>query len=234
MCNINIYYDLHIHSILSPDADELMTPNNILNMAMLKELDLIAVTDHNSTLQLNVIEKIADAYDFIVIPAVEVTVLEGFDVLCYFKNYTAAHSLNQQLENYLTDDFGPWSTEHQVITDIYDITVGTYPKSLTHTTMPYATLVELVSKLDGLIVLAHVERTSKSALNKHSFEELTFDGIEIQRYKKMEFIEDNPICKNYRILTSSDAHSLLEIAEKDQSIDLEEKSIEAFFKYFKG
>ena len=31
------YYDLHIHSVLSPDADILMTPNNIFNMAYLKK-----------------------------------------------------------------------------------------------------------------------------------------------------------------------------------------------------
>lgn len=42
------YYDLHIHSVLSPDADTLMTPNNIFNMANLKGLNIISVTDHNS------------------------------------------------------------------------------------------------------------------------------------------------------------------------------------------
>ena len=43
-----VFYDLHIHSCLSPCGDMDMTPNNILNMALLKELDLIALTDHNS------------------------------------------------------------------------------------------------------------------------------------------------------------------------------------------
>ena len=39
-----IYYDLHIHSCLSPCADDDMTPNNIVNMAIIKELDVIAKT----------------------------------------------------------------------------------------------------------------------------------------------------------------------------------------------
>ena len=39
------FYDLHIHSCLSPCGDMDMTPNNILNMALLKELDLIALTE---------------------------------------------------------------------------------------------------------------------------------------------------------------------------------------------
>ena len=40
--------DLHIHSCISPCADMSMTPNNVVNMAYLKGLDVIAVADHNS------------------------------------------------------------------------------------------------------------------------------------------------------------------------------------------
>ena len=43
------YYDLHIHTALSPCGDNDMTPNNLVNMALLKGLDIIAVTDHNSS-----------------------------------------------------------------------------------------------------------------------------------------------------------------------------------------
>lgn len=42
------YFDFHIHSCLSPCADDEMTPNNIINMSLLKGLDAIAITDHNS------------------------------------------------------------------------------------------------------------------------------------------------------------------------------------------
>ena len=45
---MNIAVDLHMHSCLSPCGDELMTPNNIVNMAKLKGLDAIAVCDHNT------------------------------------------------------------------------------------------------------------------------------------------------------------------------------------------
>ena len=36
-------YDLHIHSCLSPCGDDDMTPANIVGMAVIKGLDLIAV-----------------------------------------------------------------------------------------------------------------------------------------------------------------------------------------------
>ena len=41
-------YDLHLHSCLSPCADDDMTPANIAGMAMLNGLTLVALTDHNS------------------------------------------------------------------------------------------------------------------------------------------------------------------------------------------
>ena len=35
---MKLFYDLHIHSALSPCGDADMTPNNIVNMAKIKEL----------------------------------------------------------------------------------------------------------------------------------------------------------------------------------------------------
>ena len=45
---MRVYYDLHIHSCLSPCGDNDMTPNNIVNMSLLNGMDMIALTDHNS------------------------------------------------------------------------------------------------------------------------------------------------------------------------------------------
>ena len=39
-----MYYDLHIHSALSPCGDDTMTINNIFNMSYIKGLELIAIT----------------------------------------------------------------------------------------------------------------------------------------------------------------------------------------------
>ena len=41
-------YDLHMHSCLSPCADDDMTPANMAGMATLNGLQLVALTDHNS------------------------------------------------------------------------------------------------------------------------------------------------------------------------------------------
>ncbi len=203
-------------------------------MAMLKNLDYLAITDHNSTKQLKTIKEIEEAYDFILIPGVEVTVKENFDVLCYFRNYNDAHKLDGYIESHLDGEWGPFSENDQVITDVYDMTLEIFSKPLLSTSIPFRDLYKKVKELRGVIVLAHIDRKHKSALNSFKLDDIKFDGIEIQQFKKDEYLNANPYLNNYKILTSSDSHSLLTISEREHYLDLEEKSIEAFFKYFES
>ncbi len=223
-----------MHSILSPCADELMTPNNILNMAMLKGLDFLAVTDHNTTKQLKVFKELEDSYDFIFIPGVEVTVKENFDVLCFFKSFNDALVFDKYLESNLNGEWGIFKKEDQVITDIYDIEVETFDTPLTSTKIPYKDLVKEVRKLDGLLVLCHIDRSSNSVINTYNLNDLEFDAIEISQYIKDKYLKNHPELLKYRILFNSDAHTLLSISEKDYFIELKEKNIENFFKYMRG
>ena len=62
---MRLYYDLHIHSALSPCADDDMTPNNIVGMSKLKGLDVIAVADHNSTRNLEAVSEVAKQMDIL-------------------------------------------------------------------------------------------------------------------------------------------------------------------------
>lgn len=208
-----------------------MTPNNILNMAMLKELDFVAITDHNSTKQLHVVDDIEVAYDFIQIPGVEVTVKENFDVLCYFRTYEDAHKLDSILENHLNGTWGPFTEEDQMITDIYDETVRTFPKPLRSTSIPYRELYRIVKDLNGAIVLAHIDRKSKTPLSAFKLEDIPFDGIELQQYFKQQYLDKHPELNKYKIFASSDSHTLLTISERIEYIELKEKSIDAFFEY---
>ena len=57
-----ISYDFHIHSCLSPCGDDDMTPANIAGMAFLNNLDVIALTDHNTCKNCPAIMKKAEEY----------------------------------------------------------------------------------------------------------------------------------------------------------------------------
>ncbi len=223
-----------MHSVLSPCADELMTPNNILNMALLNELDFIAITDHNSTKQLHIVEQLAESYDFVIIPGVEVSVADGFDCLCYFRTYKDAHKLNEYLEANLSDDWLNYTKEDQVITDIYDMSFDTYNFPLTSTTIKYLDLYKEVKRNNGVIVIAHINRPSCTPLNTYKLTDIPFEGLEVSPYKMDKFIQEHPEINEYPLFHNSDSHTLLQMHDKKYSIELKEKTIEAFFDYLVG
>ena len=223
-----------MHTILSPCADELMTPNNILNMAMLKGLDFIAITDHNSTKQLKVISQLQESFDFVIIPGVEVSVAEGFDVLCYFKTFEDALEFDSFLSPHLCGEWGNYKPDDQIITDIYDLTFDTVATPLTKTNLQFEDLAKEVRKYDGLIIPAHINRPSCTPLGTYNLEDMNIDAIEIAPYGKEAFMEAHPEVHKYITFHNSDSHSLLMISEQEFSIELPEKTIEAFFNYVRG
>ena len=81
---MKIRYDLHIHSALSPCGDADMTPNNIVNMALICGLDMIAVSDHNTAGNVDAVMKVGQTAGITVVPAMEVETMEEIHVLCLF------------------------------------------------------------------------------------------------------------------------------------------------------
>ena len=73
---INLFYDLHIHSCLSPCGSDDMTPYNIAGMAALKGLDVIAVTDHNSCKNCPAVLAAAKEYGILAVPGMEINTSE--------------------------------------------------------------------------------------------------------------------------------------------------------------
>ena len=66
-------YDLHLHTCLSPCADRDMTPANVAGLAKLAGAGLIAVTDHNSALNLPAAARACREYGLRLLPGLEVT-----------------------------------------------------------------------------------------------------------------------------------------------------------------
>ena len=230
---MRLHYDLHIHTVLSPCADVLMTPNNIFNMATLKGLDIIAITDHNSAKQLPICHELAKSYDLLFVPGIEVSVSEGFHVLCYFKSVEEALSFDKQLETYLikeTYDLACYG--EQSMTDIEDQVVDTYPYLLSQATnLSFHGLLNLIKPYEAILAYAHVDRIKHSGLSYvHHY---PLDFIEISKHASDAFIEKN-LLDRYPILINSDAHQITDISEPSSSniIHLKDLSIEAFFRYF--
>ena len=223
------YYDLHIHSILSSDADLLMTPNNIMNMANLKGLQIISVTDHNSLKQIPAFMTLSESYDMLFIPGVELAVKEGYHLLVYFKSFEEAMKFDLELEPYQSQSKHHVNEDTQWIMNAYDEPMDQLPFDLTQRlTCDLDTLYQLLKNYEHLKVAAHIERPNTSMIDQ--IKDYQVDAVEITLYAK-DFIK-NP---KMETLFNSDAHDLLTINEKTRKnqIDLDELTIASFFKHFK-
>ena len=232
------FYDLHIHTVASACADILQTPNNILNMSMLKGLDIISICDHNTAKQYKTIDKIKDSFDFLVIYGMEVTVKEGFHVLTYFENYDDIMSLDEvidaSLDKCIMNDNK--SLNDQAICNVYDLEEYVIPYFLNQKSISFSELITITKKLGGLVIPAHIDRKNTGILDFISdFSSYDIDGIEIYDVNNIDkLLTMYPYLKKYKYLHSSDAHDISKISEKEFSIDLDDLSFKSFKKWLKG
>ncbi len=78
--------DLHLHTVLSPCADLEMSPDQIISRAKQKGLDIIAITDHNSTRQCAIVRQMAADSGILVLNGCEVNSREEVHALCFFED----------------------------------------------------------------------------------------------------------------------------------------------------
>jgi len=233
---VKCFYDLHVHSALSPCASIEMTPNNIVNMACLKGLDLLAITDHNSAKNIEAIMDVAKNQDIIVIPGVEVETYEGIHMLCYFQTLTDVLLFDKIVyQNIPRIQNKEDLCGQQLIINHHDQIICKEVKMLMNSThLKLNELINIVRLLNGLVFPAHINRYANSIVTILGFipEDLEITGIEISKGDQLERYQDNHLFSKYRIIQNSDAHYLGDICEKMNYLNLREKSIQAFFESF--
>lgn len=221
--------DLHIHSALSPCADNDMTPNNIVNMALIKGLDIIALTDHNSGANLEAVSKCAKNSGLLFIPGMEVETSEEVHLICLLPDLKCAAELHHHVYEALPainnreDIFGK-----QLVMDENDQITGEERRMLiTATSLTVNKVFLLVKQLGGVVIPAHVDRTSYSMLSNLGMipDDLGIKYLEISRNcDKYAFRTMKPELDSFRLIKSSDAHYLGDILEGDSQLELEERS----------
>jgi PHP family Zn ribbon phosphoesterase len=215
---LKLSYDLHIHSCLSPCGDEDMTPANIVGMAALKNLEVIAVTDHNSCRNCPAVLKWAEEYNVVALPGMELCTMEEVHVLCLFAELSDAMRFDEyvysQLMRYPNDEraFGK-----QEICDDEDNVVGTEPYLLINATnISFDHLGKLMEEYHGIFIPAHLDKNSNSLISNLGFvpPEADFTVAELANLSHLEALSvSNPYLKACHIITDSDAHSLGDIHE---------------------
>lgn len=228
---MKIYYDFHIHSALSPCGEDDMTPNNIVNMAKLIGLDAIAVCDHNCGANLPALSAVADKEGILFLPGIELSTAEEVHLLAYFNDVQTAYKFGEFIYEALPeipnneDFFG-----HQYVMNENDEIVDKKEKLLI-SALPFYfdEAVNLIREHDGIAVPAHINKGANSLLQN-----LGFFPPEIQ-FTTVEEWKGEP-CKtdisNYIILHDSDAHNLMDISERENTLEVNFKDEKSIFEIF--
>ena len=221
------YYDLHLHSCLSPCADDDNTPANIVGMAALSGLNILALTDHNSTKNCPAFFAVARSFGIIAVAGMELTTSEDIHVVCLFEELDDAMKFGEEVQKHRIliknrpDIFGK-----QLIVDEEDNVIGEEEYLLSNATdISVDDAPKLVERFGGICYPAHIDREANGIIavlgalpEKNTFSAVEFhNGDKIPEYER-KFSLDGKVK-----VISSDAHYLTDIKDKENFFEIDDE-----------
>jgi PHP family Zn ribbon phosphoesterase len=218
--------DLHIHTVLSPCGDLEMSPDVIIAKAKEMQLDIIGITDHNSTRQCGITRQLGALSGIAVLMGAEVTTKEEVHCLAFFENDEQLGNFQAYLDKNLPDiqndvrRFG-----YQVVVDADNNIIYTEPRLLISAIDQSIEQVEAkVHSLDGLFIPAHIDKKRFSVIEQLGFlpKELKVDALELShRCTRESFLMEHPELAEYKFISGSDAHYPEEIGRRLTLLEME-------------
>lgn len=223
--------DLHIHTCLSPCAEQEMVPTAIVKRASALGLDMIGICDHNSAENVAAVATAGKRESISVIPGIEITSREEVHVLGLFETEKELTGIQSVVHEKLWGEndqeaFGP-----QTIVDQWDRTVGTSRKLLIGATeLTLEEVVEAIHDFGGLAIASHVDRPSFGLIGQLGLipEGLKLDALEVSPLAPRKKWDEFPV------VTSSDAHRLKDIGQSFTSFFAKGGSVEEIGKALRG
>ena len=220
------YYDLHVHSCLSPCGDDDSTPNNIAGMATLCGLNIVALTDHNTCKNCPAFFEAAKKYGIIPIAGMELTTSEDVHVVCLFEQLSDALAFDEYIEdNRVKIKNRPDIFGNQTVLDKDDLPILEVESLLINATnISIDDICEVVSGYNGICYPAHIDRDANGVIAiLGSIPDCGFKLFELHDGTRIdEFSSKYGIPKD-RFIISSDAHYLTDIRDKEFYVELEDE-----------
>ena len=195
--------DFHIHSIYS---DGKLTPSEIVKLAKKKEVDIIAITDHNNTDGIDEGIKKGRKNNIEVIPGVELSTRYNesrVHVLGYFKDDSYKNDLLREILI---------KVKQEKIKDIRKIFGDKIDFCGVNNKLCVQTGIDILRFFGAVVVLAHPVLIYKKNLD--NIINLNFDGIEAKYFKNTEddtkYFIDIANKKNIIYTAGSDFHNYIE------------------------
>jgi len=219
--------DLHIHTVLSPCADLEMTPANIVQRAKETGLQIIGITDHNSTKNALLVKKLSEKEGIFVLTGAEVTTKEEVHCLAFFEFENQLTQFQQFLDDRKTIIPNPdGHFGYQPVVDENDNIIELIPYYLPAALKSGINEIQKkVETLNGIFIPAHVDRPSNGLFSQLGFVPpgLKFDAMGISRFSSEKDVRKHYVIeKEITLIRNSDAHYLQQIGEIYTSFYLSE------------
>lgn len=219
------FYDLHVHSCLSPCGDDDMTPANIAGMAALKGLGIVALTDHNSAKNCPAFFKACRAQGIIPVAGMELTTLEDVHLVCLFPDLDSALEFDLEVGKRRSPIKNrPEIFGRQQIMDHEDNVLEEEENLLLYATeLSLEDGKKLCESFGGVSYPAHIDRESNGivAILGGVPDDAGYTAFELNDSKSSdEYKKRFPnLCKMLQIV-SSDAHYLWDISEAENYFEI--------------
>jgi len=234
---MKFYYDFHIHTCLSPCADDDMTPCNIVGMAKLVGLDVIAITDHNSCLNCRAIMEASKEIDGpLVIAGMELETSENVHIVMLFPDVERAESASEEIFKTLfkiknrPDIYG-----NQIIANSDDTERGRLDQLLVVSSeLGVYDAVAFAEEYGGVAYPAHIDRPSNGILGilGNIDEDMGFTAVEFSATAPDELNKEYK-SRGYNIVSDSDSHNLGSLSDRINYLELDRLSAEDVIKAIK-
>ena len=192
-----------------------MIPPLIVQTALEQKIDIIAITDHNASANVPAVLKAAQGTTLKVLPGMEVQTREDVHLLCLFENLTELESWQTAVNEALPDvlNHAEFFGEQFVVNEQGEY-IHTEPRMLlTSTRFSIDEVFERVNALGGLVIPAHVERTTYGLFPTLGLlsNQWPILGFEISRHTTPEQARmDFPPIGSYPLIQNGDVHRLNE------------------------
>ncbi|MBQ2687360.1 MAG: PHP domain-containing protein [Clostridia bacterium] len=214
------YYDLHVHSCLSPCGDDESTPNSIAGMATLNGLNVVALTDHNTTRNCPGFFEAAKRHGIIPIAGMELTTAEDIHVIFLFEDLKTALKFDEDLQDkrILIDNRVDVYGE-QMIMNGNDEIIGIEKHLLSNaTTISVDDCPKLAEKYGAICYPAHIDRQANGIIaTLGTFPDIKgFKVFELNDGEKEEELRKTYDLGNRKCVVSSDAHYLWNMRDENR------------------
>ena len=216
-----------------------MSPVNIIESALKAKLDIIAITDHNSTKQVSVVKKVAEKQAIFVIGGAEVNTAEEVHCLALFETDEQLAEFQDYIDQHLPPvKNDPAKFGYQVVVDEFENVLEEEERLLIIALDAEILDVERkVHSLNGLFIPAHIDRPYNGIISQLGFvpKNLNVDAFGLTKRARTFDWENNPkLPANPVFIRNSDAHRPEDIGLQISIFEMEEISFSEIRKALRG